>query len=493
MSSNIRIASFISSLLALLLLLSGPPASASPASALGPQLPVVEARDGFVGRLQVSPPNGPAGTTVTITADRLPANEDFALAWRTVVGAWNVSVGEYHGREFKVVAYEIGKFSSSSAGSLTATFVAPEDFGFVHDIVLQQRDRLLTQAAFSLDMTVKISPENGPPGTPITVEVQGIGWRPLFNSWHLLYDNRFTGWISSVTTHGSAKFVIPASGNPGPHVLEILHGEFTFPYRNMQQNPEPDRPRWAIPFLVTDASPMLPMPAERQVQTRLKMPLSAGDLVARPAFAAVGDEVTVSAAAVAPNQSHELNWVTLTGNRVGGGGWEEAVRAVASARSNGAGEVQFRFAVPDDLGGPHPLFLATDAGNEIGSLLVVPKALPLDVTRGPVGTTFTVHLKGVGWTETANIYHVVYDNGYIGYACGFNSQGDVEIFLKATGDPGWHFIDLYPGIYKGTERRPNNYAIPQLTYADDHPGEDLPAFHFAFEVVKQTAGTVSAP
>jgi hypothetical protein len=116
--------------------------------------------------------------------------------------------------------------------------------------------------------------------------------------------------------------------------------------------------------------------------------------------------------------------------------------------------------------------------------LVIPKALPLDVARGPVGTTFTVHLKGVGWTETANIYHVVYDNGYIGYACGFNSQGDVEIFLKATGDPGWHFIDLYPGIYKGSERRPNNYAIPQLTYADDHPGEDLPAFHFAFEVVK---------
>jgi len=111
MSTEIRIASFIFSLFALLL--SGPPASANPASALGPQLPVVEARDGFVGRLQVSPPNGPAGTTLTITADRLPANEEFALAWRTVVGAWNASEGEYHGREFKVVAYEIGKFNSN--------------------------------------------------------------------------------------------------------------------------------------------------------------------------------------------------------------------------------------------------------------------------------------------------------------------------------------------------------------------------------------------
>jgi hypothetical protein len=77
---------------------------------------------------------------------------------------------------------------------------------------------------------------------------------------------------------------------------------------------------------------------------------------------------------------------------------------------------------------------------------------------------------------------VVYDNGHSGYACGFNSQGDVEIFMQATGEPGWHFIDLYPAIYKGKETRPVNYRLPQLTAEQDHPGEDLPVFHFAFEV-----------
>ena len=104
------------------------------------------------------------------------------------------------------------------------------------------------------------------------------------------------------------------------------------------------------------------------------------------------------------------------------------------------------------------------------------------MTKGPAGTAFTLHLKGVGWTETANIYAIVYDNSYIGYSCGFNSQGDVEIFLKATGAPGWHFVDLYPAVYKGKERRPQNFRLPQLTYAEDHPGEDLPRFRFAFEV-----------
>ena len=121
-------------------------------------------------------------------------------------------------------------------------------------------------------------------------------------------------------------------------------------------------------------------------------------------------------------------------------------------------------------------------GEEIRQLLDQADGIAGDVTSGPVGTTFTIHLKGGGWTETANIFHVVYDNSYTGYACAFNSNGDIEIFMKATGAPGMHFIDLYPGIFKGTETRPNNFRIPQLTYADDHPGEDLPAFHFAFEV-----------
>ena len=76
------------------------------------------------------------------------------------------------------------------------------------------------------------------------------------------------------------------------------------------------------------------------------------------------------------------------------------------------------------------------------------------------------HLKGVGWTETANIYTVVCDDSYIGYVCAFNSQGDVEIPLQATGDPGWHFIDLYPAIYRGEEQRPRNFSRLTRTVRD---------------------------
>ena len=101
---------------------------------------------------------------------------------------------------------------------------------------------------------------------------------------------------------------------------------------------------------------------------------------------------------------------------------------------------------------------------------------------GPAGTPVTIHLKGVGWTEYDNIYVATYDNAYMGYACGFNSHGDVVINFTATGEPGAHLIDLYPGIYQGPPTEPQQlYRLPQLTYADDHPGNKIPALRFTFD------------
>ena len=105
---------------------------------------------------------------------------------------------------------------------------------------------------------------------------------------------------------------------------------------------------------------------------------------------------------------------------------------------------------------------------------------------GPAGTPVTIHLKGVGWTEYDNIYVATYDNAYMGYACGFNTQGDVVIHFAAAGAPGEHLIDLFPGIYQGPSTEQQLlYRLPQLTYADDHPGNKIPALRFKFEVTSQ--------
>ena len=459
-------------------------APAAAAAQLGPEAALATPH-GFVGRMVVSPVHGPPGTPVQVAAEGLPADADFQLAWRTVKGSWKVAQAEYHGREYTPAGFEIATLTTDASGRLAATFTAPEDFGFQHDVVLQQGERLYNQAGSSVDMSVSLSPASGPVGTLITVEVKGIGWRPLESSWMLLYDNHFTGWISAVTTAGSATFTIPAAGGPGLHVLEVLHGEFTFPYRNMQQSPEGDRPHFVRHFTVTPGAPVLPPPVSAEAQQSVRRLPAPGGLAVTPIFAGVGDRVMVSGGGFTPGKHYQLAWTTTIGNRVGGHGWNEASRPVAEAVADSSGRLKFDFAAPDDLGGAHTMSAGDGAEEQTGSFWIKPTAFPLDVERGPPGTQTTVHLKGVGWTETANIYTVVYDNSYIGYVCAFNSQGDVEIPLQATGDPGWHFIDLYPAIYRGEEQRPRNFLIPQLTYAADHPGEDLPRFRFAFEVTEE--------
>ena len=88
------------------------------------------------------------------------------------------------------------------------------------------------------------------------------------------------------------------------------------------------------------------------------------------------------------------------------------------------------------------------------------------------GQHFTIHLKGVGWTQLDNTIAVDYDNSYVGYGCGFNSNGDVVMNMVATGEPGTHLIDMYPLLYTQQPSYANTpYGmVPVLTYARDAPG-----------------------
>ena len=104
---------------------------------------------------------------------------------------------------------------------------------------------------------------------------------------------------------------------------------------------------------------------------------------------------------------------------------------------------------------------------------------------GPAGTPVTIHLKGVGWTEYDNIYVATYDNAYMGYACGFNSQGDVVINFTAAGEPGAAHDRFVSGHLPGSADRAAT-AVPTAAadYADDHPGNKIPALRFTFEITR---------
>jgi len=162
-------------------------------------------------------------------------------------------------------------------------------------------------------------------------------------------------------------------------VIEVLHGEFTFPYRNMQQSPESDRPRFVLHFTVTPGAPVLPPPVSEQGQQSVRRLPAPGALSVMPPFASVGQKVAVRGDGFAPGERYALNWTTVIGNRVGGHGWNEAPHPIAEAVADESGRLAFDIAAPDDLGGAHTLFVENGADKHTGSLWIKPTALPLDV------------------------------------------------------------------------------------------------------------------
>jgi hypothetical protein len=182
----------------------------------------------------------------------------------------------------------------------------------------------------------------------------------------------------------------------------------------------------------------------------------------------------------------QLVWQTFEGSRVSGNGFEAREKVIAEISTGSNGKIEFPLIIPEDVGGLHRLALRD--GEKTVALIhfaIETSIVSMTPMSGPVGTPITIHLKGVGWTEYDNIYVATYDNAYMGYVCGFNSHGDVVINFTASGTPGEHLIDLYPGIYQGPSTEPQLlYRQPQLTYAEDHPGNKIPALHFKFEVTQ---------
>lgn len=461
-----------------------PAATATPAAAV------------LAGTFSLQPKAGPIGSNVRAIGSGFTAGAQLDLVWQAFTGSWKLDPSDpanFKGRDYTERLLPLGSVTADSSGSFNASFVVPDGFGFGHDVRVLEGAVLRNQAFFKVDMRVSISPQSGPPGTPITIDIEGIGVSALTRSWLLTYDNRFTGWFSSVTTNGRASAVIPATDGPGRHVLKIWHGSFTFPYLNPNQSPDPTRPTFTLFFDVTDGPPVLPPAAAQQAIVSSDVPRppdGAGPRVWLDRVeATAGARVLLAGVDLPANTKLDVTWQTQVGvdtQIIGGGGQvrPDSEWPVGRVTTDATGRLNLPFDVPIDKGGAHAVLVRL--GDQIvaaSSLRLRPFASEISPARGPVGTVITLNISGVDDTDTGKIFMTVYDNAMLGYSCSVTAQGQITISLPATGAPGWHFIDLYPGIYKGDDLKDvYNYRIPQLTYAEDHPGEVLPAFRFAFEV-----------
>ena len=456
--------------------------------------------------LKAAPDNGSSGTSFTVTGEGLPADKDAEIFWSGVDGSWDTTASpeniQFNKRVFKDRRISLGKAHVDAGGKLSASAVAPDDFGEVHDIFVAVAGEDVGRTGFRIMRKVTISPESGPIGTPISIKITGLGWSQYTNTISVRYDNMPVGIISAVTTHGTATGVIRAAGTSGKHVIDIDHGARSVPFLNNQQSGTANIPDWRLVFTMTDDKTVPPGVTEwpdvsRVAKVTTAAPTSAsakpptGNAKASltPNTGPILSSTVFTATGLAPNTPFELFFVTARGNRANPSGWGLTDTSMGKATSAADGSLTMNLQIPDDLGGWHVMKLA-------GGDAVVAE-VPYFVERSMVGAgvtpqkvkageTITIHLKGVGWTELDNGTAITYDNAYIGFACGFNSNGDVTVNLIATGAPGIHLIDLYPMIYQGHGESPWGYQEPLLAFKEDAPGLGLgyrlPTFRLAIQV-----------
>jgi hypothetical protein len=459
--------------------------------------------------LHISPESGPVGTPITISGSAQP-NTTVDLHWITWDGSYQTETTAetvaYRQRTFTDKRVDIGSVVADAQGQFTSEFTIPEDYGHLHDVRAVVDGQDVARGAFQIQLAATATPSSGPIGTPIHLRVTGLNPN-LFSGSTLAvrYDNAYTGVLTAATTSGTAEATLRASGGVGDHAIFI--GAGTVPsYLNIHQSPYdflysnlPDGEGFKFTFTTTadnGAPPdQLEWPAATAVHnlgpddprtTFEPLPSPTGTAALSPASGPILTTTHLTASGLQPDKDVVLVWMTARGNRVSDTGWDVVSGTIGTGHTDAQGGLAADVNIPDDLGGWHMLKLVQDQAVMTQTPFYVERSL-VSVSPGELkgGDTVTIHAKGLGWTELDNGFAVTYDNAFVGYACGFNSNGDVTMPLVATGGRGTHLIDLYPMVYNGQDRKPWYWA-PVLTFANDFPalelGYRLPAYRLAITV-----------
>ena len=488
--------------------------------------------------LTVTPNQGVVGSPMVVSGTGLPASTTLQLTWGTASGTWVADVQpssvNYLGDSISKFNVNMTTVTTDAAGAFTFASKVPEDFGGVHDIYAVVNGAAVAHGGYQTTRALTISPTSGPIGTPITITYTGMGATLYTAGAAVHWDNNMAGEMQALWTRGTGQVVIRAAGPRGVHYVNVGDA-IGVTYMNIIQSPVPYANGGSLPFVVTNdpgvGKPYATFPADVQPTTPLRTTLSTVGL--DPATKAVmtlskssGDilsKVNVKTSQVAVDGTYQIVWSTVVGNRVNCTGvcWSfNAIPLGTATVVNGSSSTDVT--IPDNLGGFHviqmvkgsvieaqspfyvkesimPFYDAKGKVTGMGVAAFDPSTSPDSVARGQAGdptTTFkngdyfTISIKGVGWTQLDNTLAVTYDNNYIGYGCGFNSNGYMVIKLVATGAPGTHIIDLHPLLYTNQPSFANTpYGmLPVLSSDRDFPGLALgyqvPSFHFAIKVTR---------
>lgn len=489
--------------------------------------------------LEVSPSQMFIGDAITITGKGLTANTPITLTWSTSDATWVTDVQpntvNYMGTSYTKYNLIMTTLSTDALGGFVYKTKVPSDFGGVHDIYAVNNGVALAHGGLQVARTLKISPKSGPIGTPITITYDGLGPSLYAAGSAVYYDGKYTGSMQARWTRGTATTTILATGPVGKHYIQANEA-ISFSYLNQMQSPVPFANSTMDTFQVTKDPgifkpyliyPKLMTPTVSQRTTLADVgldPNTKAVMTLSPDRGIVGSKATIKASGIPTRGVHTIVWSTVTGNRVNcttGTCWIYNPLPLGTVDITD-GTVNKEITIPDHLGGYHVVQIKSGDVIEAQQVFYVKESIqPLVDSKGKVitlgvakadlsgsveafqrggqgtptytfkeGEEFTLSMKGVGWTQMDNTLAVAYDNSYIGYGCGFNSNGYLVVHLKAMGGVGTHIISMRPLLYTQQPSFANTpYGmVPILSSENDLPGlaigYQIPTVYFAIKIVK---------
>jgi hypothetical protein len=289
------------------------------------------------GQLTVLTPYVYPGDKIQWTATGLPASTTLELDWQTVSGQWVVAGPDLGTSTEKPVVYsygseKIGSVTSSATGTASGSFPVPAGFGGMHNFELNEADGTTVAVGSVIEsIGATISSTSVPQGDLFHVTVKGLAYGAEGAEYGVLYDNHYMGFISGVTTDGTATFSVRAEG-VGTHQISLRAGAVEGPYLNEQEGPYAYLPRyyWTVqvtkgtPATVVDPEPATAVPA-------------GSNLTVSPTSGVVGSTFTLQGQGLPANTQLQVVWNTMSGNRVTKSMYQTAQSQLATVTTDASG------------------------------------------------------------------------------------------------------------------------------------------------------------
>ena len=462
------------------------------------------------GTLVLSDQSSHVGDTVTFKGRNLPPTEQFEIHWKTVHGEWGVLKGhEVVGTQFRTRWETLSSVETDENGMFDEVWTVPQDYGGTHTVQLRREDgESLAEAELEVLPWFELEETSVPLGDSFTIRGYGLGPDVMRNNYQVSWDNGTVGFMTGLMNRGTATAEIRAVGPPGEHVLQVWRNYRGIPYLlNNTQSPfgsvgggrqnvwtvevtereEPPQSAWMDRLFDEQPLALHYPPLDEETDAELSITPSCGQ---------PGTTAVITGTNFPANARVNLIWYRHEGHEPRGTDSTPDPKisprpkpgVLPTVQSDANGEFEVEVEIPRDIGSTRPI-TARVGGQEVAvtGFMMQPSIERFEPTSGPAGTPIEIELSGIGWTNYENAPMFVYDNDPLGYLCGTGGDdetGTVNPVLRAAGEPGYHFIDVYPSLFHVEEDYPDFELTPHLSYLDNHPVRPLPAMHFTFEVTE---------